>query len=42
MREDGVQSGFNATPSLFVNGQQIAYQGWDSLQRAIAIALQAP
>ena len=40
IREDGVQGGVDATPSLFVNGRRITYQGWDSLQSAIATALQ--
>ncbi len=39
LRQAGIEHGIHATPSLIVNGQKIAYQGWDSLQYAIDAAL---
>lgn len=42
MRQDGIESGINSTPSLIVNGMKITYRGWDSLQNAIETALQTP
>lgn len=42
LRQNGIEHGIHGTPSLIVNGQKIAFQGWDSLQRAIEAALAAP
>lgn len=39
MVDEARASGVNSTPSLFVNGQQIDWQGWDGLKAAIDVAL---
>jgi protein-disulfide isomerase len=38
-RLDGQKEGVNATPSLFVNGTKVDWQGWDPLKQAIDAAL---
>ncbi len=38
-KQDAQKLGVNSTPSLFVNGAAVPWQGWDTLQQAIDAAL---
>jgi protein-disulfide isomerase len=36
---DGKAQGIDSTPSIFVNGTEVPWQGWDTLKQAIDAAL---
>ena len=38
-KQEGQKLGVDSTPSLFVNGVSVPWQGWDSLKQAIDAAL---
>jgi protein-disulfide isomerase len=38
-KQDALKLGVNSTPSIFINGVAVPWQGWDSLKQAIDAAL---